>query len=141
MKFPSRLALAVLVTGFSLPAFLAWSAPAKAAKTAAKTIVKKGKKAPVVALTASDTAESDSLRHVDSLARYAPVGVLDSLWHLDSLRRIHPLRGRDSIVGVRIDSARRVESAKAMAAESLRKADSVATAGRTWFVAKPRDFS
>src|ERR1019366_741919 len=114
MKFPSRLALAVLVAGFSLPAFLAWSAPLKHAKAAAK----KGKTIPAVELTTSDTAESDSLRRADSLARYAPVRVLDSLWHLDSLRRIHPLKGRDSIVGVRIDSARRVDSTKTAVTDS-----------------------
>ena len=137
MKFPSRLALTVLVAGFFLPAYLAWSAPAKPAKIAAK----KGKKVPAEALTATDAVETDSLRRADSLARFAPVRVLDSLWHLDSLRRLHPLKGRDSIAGARIDSARRVDSTKLAVADSTRKADSTSTAGRTWFVAKPRDFS
>ena len=137
MKFPSRLALAVLVAGFSLPAFFAWSAPAKAPKSS----VRKAKKPTAAQTAALAAAEADSLGRVDSLIRFAPVRVLDSLLHLDSLRRLHPLRGRDSIAGARIDSARRADSTKAAAAESTRRADSTALANRTWFVARPRDFS
>ena len=145
MKFPSRLALTVLVAGLSLPAILSWSAPAQAVKsgklgksTKSQAKAKKVTPAQAAALAA---AEADSLSRVDSLIRFAPVRVLDSLLHLDSLRRLHPLRGRDSIAGTRVDSARRADSTKVAVADSTRKADSTALSNRTWFVARPRDFS
>jgi len=134
MKFPSHPALVLLVAGFVLSVAWAQSDPSAAIHSSAK----KTKKRPVHVAEVSDAAESDSLRREDSLARFAPVRVLDSLWHLDSLgRKIHP-RHRDSIATVRLDSARRADSLVDL--QVRRRSDSLERA-RTWFVAKPRDFS
>ena len=134
MKFPSHPALVLLVAGFVLSVAWAQSDPTAAIHSSAK----KMKKRPVHIAEVSDAAETDSLRREDSLARFAPVRVLDSLWHLDSLgRKIHP-RHRDSIATVRLDSARRADSLVDF--ELRRRSDSLERA-RTWFVAKPRDFS
>lgn len=142
----SRPTLAVLVAGLSLPAFLAWSSPVQAPKVeksakVAKSATRKGTVPSASVVAAMAAVRADSLRRIDSLARFAPIRVLDSLWNPDSLRRVRPLRGGDSIAGARIDSARRVDSTRVAVADSTRKADSTALAARTWFVAKPRDFS
>ena len=134
MKFPSHPALVLLAAGFVLSVAWAQSDPSAPIHSSAK----KGKKRPVHIAEVSDAAETDSLRREDSLARFAPVRVLDSLWHLDSLhRKIHPRR-QDSIATVRLDSARRADSLVEL--EVRRRSDSLERA-RTWFVAKPRDFS
>jgi len=134
MKFPSHPSLALLAAGFVLSVAWAQSDPSAPIHSSAK----KGKKRTVQVAEVADKAETDSLLREDSLARFAPVRVLDSLWHLDSLgRKVHPRR-RDSIATVRLDSARRADSLVDL--ELRRRSDSLEKA-RTWFVAKPRDFS
>jgi hypothetical protein len=136
MNFPSRSALVLLAAGFVLS--VAWAQSDPAGSTHSTT--RKGKKRPVHLVQADPfaKAETDSLQREDSLARFAPVRVLDSLWHLDSLRRTAHPRHHDTIAEVRLDSARRADSLVAL--EARRRSDSLERA-RTWFVAKPRDFS
>jgi len=136
MNFPSRSALVLTAAGFVLS--VAWGQTDPPAPTHHRPAKAKKRPARTAQADASASAETDSLQREDSLARFAPVRVLDSLWHLDSLRRrTHP-RHRDTIAEVRLDSARRADSLVSL--EARRRSDSLERA-RTWFVAKPRDFS
>jgi hypothetical protein len=145
MKFPSRLLVPVLVAAFAIPAVFAQTPAAKTPSASAKKA--KGKISPKRV-----KAIADSLRKIDSI-EVANSLRLDSIRFSDSLRKSSPAYRNDSTHGSRAkpsadsgkpkaqtDSARIADSLLGVA-EASRRADSVARAARTWFVAHPRDFS
>lgn len=142
MKFPSRSALAVLLCGLATPLQPVGSAAPKPTKKSIKAKpTKKPAKKPA-AMTAADSAHADSLARASNLAKSAPVRRLDSLRMADSLsgsgRRIDSIYRKEL---ARLTDSIRVADSTRRIRDSIHRLDSLAYAAKTWFVARPRDFS